>query len=583
MCCLKEYGKKIINFSERRLSLKIEENPLINRQSELNYFKQKAEEIAQGRGEDLFLVSPLGRGKTALLKELKERLFWGQEKVIPVYFSFSRDYGDLLDFSEEYLIALISQILLFEQKKRIGTGRSVLSSFSGLQREAERLGKDIIQEVILGHQAAVRNTEGRKGLLNALTAPRRIAQAAERPIWVMVDHIQAIEAFVITGKGVAGLWREAIASPWAPHLFSGEPSGFLVKNILPSFGPPEIPVMELLPLPDEAGDQLALVLEKSFNVKIAGDLSKTWFHYLEGNPGLLSSIVRDARLETSFLESHRKFVEIYLKSLGQGELGRLFENRLYDFKGMDPLSGPWLLRILNKLLKSEAPMLALTDLQKSLEVSSQEIHFLIRLLERAGIIWERFGMIGLKKNHILRDWVEVLLRIYLYQEDLGQIIKQLGEKIEKRLSDIKEEKEGPLPAGENVLHFSLVLPINSESELVAVRALEQIATYTELDEDSINKVKMALIEACINAGEHSQSYEKKIRIYFTVHSDAIEIQVEDRGQSFDPVEVQARIVREADPLSKKRGRGLAFIKEMMDEVRFEKTDIGTRIYMVKKI
>ncbi len=562
--------------------MKIEENPFINRQSELNYFQQKAEEIAQGRGEDLFLVSPLGRGKTALLKELKERLFWGQETVIPVYFSFSRDYGDLLDFSEEYLIALISQILFFEQKERIGTGRQVQFSFSGLQREAERLGKDIIAEVISGHQAAVRNTEERKGLLNALTAPRRIAQAANRPIWVMVDHIQAIEAFVITGKGIGGLWREAIASPWAPHLFSGEPSGFLVKHILPSFGPPDIPVMELPPLADEEGDQLTLVWEKYFNVKIAGDLSKTWLHYLEGNPGLLSPIVRQARLETSGLESHQRFVEIYLKSLGQGELGRLFENRLYDFNGMDPSIGPLLLRILNKLLKSEDPMLAITDLQKSLELSTEEIHSLIRLLERAGIIWERFGMIGLEKNHVLRDWVEVLLRKYLYQEDLGRIIKQLGEKIEKRLSDIQEEKEVPFPAGENVLHFSLVLPINSESELVAVRALEQIATYTELDEGSIDKVKMALIEACINADEHSQSFEKKIRIYFTVHSEAIEIRVEDRGQSFDPVEVQSRIVREADPLSQKRGRGLAIIKEMMDEVRFEKTDIGTRLYMVKK-
>ena len=340
--------------------------------------------------------------------------------------------------------------------------------------------------------------------------------------------------------------------------------------------------MELPPLADEEGDQLTLVWEKYFNVKIAGDLSKTWLHYLEGNPGLLSPIVRQARLETSGLESHRRFVEIYLKSLGQGELGRLFENRLYDFKGMDPSSGSLLLRILNKLLKSEDPMLALTDLQKVLELPPEEIHSLIRLLERAGIIWERFGMIGLEKNHVLRDWVEVLLRKYLYQEDLGRIIKQLGEKIEKRLSDIQEEKEVPFPAGENVLHFSLVLPINSESELVAVRALEQIATYTELDEDSIDKVKMALIEACINAGEHSQSYEKKIRIYFTVYSEAIEIRVEDRGQSFDPVEVQSRIVREADPLSQKRGRGLVLIKEMMDEVRFEKTDIGTRLYMVKK-
>lgn len=562
--------------------MKIEERPFINRQSELALFQRKAEEIILGKGENLFFISPWGRGKTVLLKELKETLFWGQEGVIPVYFSFSRPYLDLLDFAEEYLVALLSQVLLFGQKDRIGARGQASSSFPGLQREAERQGKDIIGEVILNHQKAGRNEDNRKGLLNVLAAPKRIGQAINKPIWMIVDHIQDLDALGIRGEGVTGLWREALASPWAPHLFSGEPPGFLIKNILPSFGPSNIPVLELLPLPEKEGEQLALVLEKYFNVKIAGDLSKSWFLYLEGNPGLFTSIVRDSRLETSGLESHRRFVHIYLKSLWQGELGRLFEDRLYAFKGMDSLSGPLILKVLNLLFKSEGSTLTMADLQETIDLSPDRIHPLIRVLERAGIIWERFGNMGLEKNRVLRDWVEVFLRKYVYREDFDQIFRELGEKIEKRLSDINEEKETLPSTDENVLNFSLVLPIDSESELVAVRALEQMATYTELDESSVEKVKVALIEACINAGEHSQSFEKKIRIYFTVRPDVIEILVEDRGRSFDPVEVQARIVREADPLTRKRGRGLALIKEMMDEVRFEKADIGTRLYMNKR-
>lgn len=562
--------------------MKIEDPPFINRKSELAHFKKKAEEIAQGRGEDLFLTSPPGRGKTALLKTLKHTLFWGQEGVIPVYFSFSRDYKDLFDFSEEYLVALLTQILLSDQKERIGTGRQVPSSFVGLQREAERQGKEIIEEVISTHQRVGRDKDDRKGLINALAAPKRIAQAIHKPVWMMVDHIQGLEAFSIKGEEVAGLWRETLSSPWAPHLFSGEPPGFLLKHILPSFGPPELPVMELSPLPDEEGEELALVLEKYFKVSLAGDLSKIWFLYLEGNPGFITSFIKDARLDTSRVESHRRFVEIYLRSHWQGELGRLFENRLYYFKDMNPLDGPGVLRILNKLLKSESPMLLISDLQETLELPAGAIQSLIRILERSGIIWERFGNIGLENNRVLGDWVEVLVRKYLYQEDLVQMIHHLGEKIEKRLSDLKEEKPEPSQTGEKALHFSLVLPINSESELVAVRALEQIATYTDLDAGSVEKVKVALIEACINAGEHSRSFEKKIRIYFSAQPESIEILVEDRGQSFNPVEVQARMVREADPLSQKRGRGLALIKEMMDEVRFEKADIGTRLFMKKK-
>jgi serine/threonine-protein kinase RsbW len=562
--------------------LKTENTLFFNRQSELTYFQEKAEEIAQGQGEDLFLVSPQGRGKTALLKELGKRLFWGQERVIPVYFSFTRDYGELLDFSEEYLVALLSQMLLFDRKDWIETGRQGPPSFSSLQEEAERQGRDLIEEVIVAHQAAVRNKDDRKGLINALTAPRRLAQAAERPIWMMVDHIQAIEASPLAGKGMAGIWREAIASNWAPHLFSGEPPGFLLKHLLPSFGPPDIPVMELPPLPEEEGEQFALVLEKTSKIKVAMDLSQSWFSYLEGNPGLFTSIIRTARDEKSGLESHQRFVELYLKSLWQGELGRLFENRFYHSGGMDPLNGPPLLKILNRLVKSEGTRLVVTDLQETLDLSPEGIHSLIRILERAGVIWERFGIIGLEKSHVLQDWVEVILRKYLHREDLSRIVKQLGEKIEKRLLNIHEEKEQFFPTEEKVLRFSLILPTGSESELVAVRALEQIATYTELNEGNIDKVKLALIEACINASEHSRSFEKKIRIYFIVRPEALEVQVEDRGQSFDPVEVQARIVREADPLSQKRGRGLALIKEMMDEVRFEKTDVGTRLSMVKR-
>ena len=223
--------------------------PLYQSSFRTGSFQKKGGGNRSGPGRGFVFDSPWGRGKTALLKKLKEILFWGQEEVIPVYFSFSRDYIDPLDFAEEYLVSVLSQILLFDQKERIATRGQSPFSFSGLKQEAERQGKEIIEEIILAHHRAVRTKDERKGLLNALAAPGRIAQASNKPVWMMADHIQFIEAFSITGKGIAGLWREAIASPWAPHLFSGEPPGYLLKHLLPSFGPPDIPVMELSPFP----------------------------------------------------------------------------------------------------------------------------------------------------------------------------------------------------------------------------------------------------------------------------------------------------------------------------------------------
>ncbi len=76
----------------------------------------------------------------------------------------------------------------------------------------------------------------------------------------------------------------------------------------------------------------------------------------------------------------------------------------------------------------------------------------------------------------------------------------------------------------------------------------------------------------------AKALKKRFGFILRFRPEAIEILVEDRGQAFDPVAVQARIVREADSLFTKKGPGFALIKEMMDEVRFEKTEIGTRLY-----
>ena len=69
----------------------------------------------------------------------------------------------------------------------------------------------------------------------------------------------------------------------------------------------------------EAQEEFSQALEKAFKVKIAGDLSPAWFLYLEKNSGFFISLIRDARQENPGVESHRRFVDFYLKSLWQGE------------------------------------------------------------------------------------------------------------------------------------------------------------------------------------------------------------------------------------------------------------------------
>jgi len=128
--------------------------------------------------------------------------------------------------------------------------------------------------------------------------------------------------------------------------------------------------------------------------------------------------------------------------------------------------------------------------------------------------------------------------------------------------------------------FELVIPIEEEAELIAARTAEQIARAAEFDQESVNQIKTALIEACINAAEHSDSPDKKIRQHFAIDDDKLIITVSNKGKRFGGANGSNPPVG-AQPSKGARGRGLQIIRALMDEVEFEETDDGARLVMTK--
>lgn len=136
--------------------------------------------------------------------------------------------------------------------------------------------------------------------------------------------------------------------------------------------------------------------------------------------------------------------------------------------------------------------------------------------------------------------------------------------------------------------FELAIPIGPDSELVAARTVEQIARRVPFDRESINQIKTAVIEASINAKEHSLSPERKIYHRFRVESDRLIVTIASRGVL--PAGIFADNGSSADASSlgiestkDRRGWGLKLIRTLMDEVEFERVDDGTRLRMTKYI
>ena len=128
----------------------------------------------------------------------------------------------------------------------------------------------------------------------------------------------------------------------------------------------------------------------------------------------------------------------------------------------------------------------------------------------------------------------------------------------------------------NPNEFEMVVPMGEDTELIAAHAVEEVARRYNFPSKAINQIKTALVEACINASEHSHSPDRKIYQKIAFEDDRIIITVSNRG-----LRLQDKNAEEITPDEGRRGWGLKLMQKLMDEVKFEQVDDGTRISMVK--
>jgi serine/threonine-protein kinase RsbW len=126
--------------------------------------------------------------------------------------------------------------------------------------------------------------------------------------------------------------------------------------------------------------------------------------------------------------------------------------------------------------------------------------------------------------------------------------------------------------------FLVVVPMGEDNELIAASTAEQIAKRLTFRPEAINQIKTAIVEACINASEHSFSPDRKIYQRFRVESDRLVITISSRG--IVPANLNGANSG-SEAAEERRGWGLKLIRTLMDEVEFERVDDGTSLRMTK--
>jgi serine/threonine-protein kinase RsbW len=155
------------------------------------------------------------------------------------------------------------------------------------------------------------------------------------------------------------------------------------------------------------------------------------------------------------------------------------------------------------------------------------------------------------------------------------------QQLELLASRLGETVANPLVHAGDPNEFLVVVPMGEDNELIAASTAEQIARRLTFRPEAINQIKTAIVEACINASEHSFSPDRKIYQRFRVESDRLVITISSRG--IVPANLNgAKSGSEAkEAAEERRGWGLKLIRTLMDEVEFERVDDGTSLRMTK--
>jgi serine/threonine-protein kinase RsbW len=133
---------------------------------------------------------------------------------------------------------------------------------------------------------------------------------------------------------------------------------------------------------------------------------------------------------------------------------------------------------------------------------------------------------------------------------------------------------------------SLTIPVAPDMEILATAQASALGEFIQMPRDKIDEVKLAIVEACINAFEHAHSKDDRVHLTFRVGRDEggpdfLEVEVLDQGEGFDHSLVDVPSPEKTFEEGKKRGWGLQIIRSLMDSVAITSGDWGTRILMRK--
>lgn len=531
----------------------------LNREPELNYLKGLSKLKANALGGDVFLDGARGMGKTELQKQLYRILFW-ENNVVPFYYSFKTANLKGTYFAQDYFTGFVRQYISFV-KKDPSLASNVAEPLQRLMPAISSLGLYWLIDCIEDFQEHVSKNDFYWQLVAAISAPVLAAQRMGKPVIVMLDDFDAAahlyESSLGDAHGLISLFGESMRNRLCPHVITG--SAGALESVFTDhslIGMTER--MRLGPLPEDLAVALFRAHLTNLKITCAPGVQLEFLNILRGNPFYIKNLAKAAWKMQKNVINEKDLIECYSFEVSDGETAFYWASVFSRY-----VKNPAQRKAMLKLLMHAIENGGIEDGKRLAMVSGlgeAETETLLGALEISGIIRA--------KDAVLQDFIHCL-----YMKEIeGRNANDAREKIEAKYIQEREES-----------CFELVIPMSSNAELVVAKAVEQIGKNINLDAEFLNYLQLALIEVCINAIEHSGSYEKKVFLKFITRPDKLEIIIENSGRPFSLESLKEVPVEEKMRLGMKRGWGYKLVHKIMDSVKVERVNDRTRVILTKNI
>ncbi len=135
----------------------------------------------------------------------------------------------------------------------------------------------------------------------------------------------------------------------------------------------------------------------------------------------------------------------------------------------------------------------------------------------------------------------------------------------------------------DIRSYRLKIPSRTDNLEIIRNFVSGVARKVGFDKDDVNKIELAIDEACTNVIEHAYQCDESCNIDIAIKIDfkKFTIIVTDRGKSFTMQDVELPDMKSYLAELRVGGLGIYLMKQLMDEVKYQSRSGVNEVQMIK--